>query len=164
MRDSKVKWKEALVGHAAVSHMLSVWHLSRFCWHSSAVATYTAVINSLSKNKYSGENNGCSLPPDRDVNSHKSEWGKGHDRVLGRVWTLGQTALFQPFLCYLFPWSLWTPLLSLNFIFCVHIMDITPSIFKGYCEEHNFWAVPFSLYLGSITCHLLVILLESEKT
>lgn len=38
----------------------------------------------------------------RDVNSHKSESGKGHDRVLGRVWTLGQTALFQSFLCYLF--------------------------------------------------------------
>lgn len=112
--------------------MLCVRHLSRISPHSSAVATYTAVINSLSKDKCDGENIAVLYLLSRGVNSHEDESGKGHDRVLERVWTLGTdvwVSILSP-LPVFFKIALNT-FLPLNFIFCVHIMDIIPSIFKS---------------------------------
>lgn len=68
----------------------------------------------------------------RGVSSHEDESGKGGDRVLERVWTLG-TDVWVSILSPLpvFFKLLWTYLLPPNLIFCVHIMDVIPSVFKG---------------------------------
>lgn len=74
----------------------------------------------------------------RGVNVHEDESGRRQERILGRTWILEAESWVLIFSLLPVLLSPCTRLLSLQFIFCVHIMDRIASVFKNCCEQHGF--------------------------